>query len=664
MLTSDPVTTIPGIGPSYQKLLEKLGAVTVGDLLNHFPRKYLDFSQPTNISSLRPYSTFCLRATVVSGTSLRTRAGKTMQKIVIRDHTGTLTLTWFNQPFILSTLKPDQEFFFVGTTKDSTYFVTPLLQEPATAQTLHTNRIVPFHPLTGGLSGKWLRHKIHLALASTNLPEVLPPSIISQYRLASLGTAYSHIHFPQNPSDLHIAQTRFAFDDLLTLHLQLQKTKRAWQQLPTLPILTDTKLHQQFLDSLPFSLTPDQSKTISAVHTDLAENFPANRLIQGDVGSGKTIIAVAAALQAINAGLRVLVLAPTQILASQHCQTFSRFLSPFSITPTLITSGAFPKSLSPLLIGTHALLLPKYQTDLSSVGLVVLDEQQRFGVLQRNFFVSKTHTPHHLTLSATPIPRTIALSLVGHLDISNIKTLPAQKKPIKTWLVPEAKRAAAYTWIGQEIHQHHVQVFFVCPAIDPQGEADAGSTRSATRLHQLLQKTVFPRLRVGLLHGRLKKADQQAVIQDYQEKRLDILVSTTVIEVGIDIKNANIMVIESAEHFGLSQLHQLRGRVGRGVEQGYCLLFASGHADGDQISRLKHLENSTDGFALARLDLKLRGAGSLFGTHQSGHLHTHLTEFWSRSLSKKAQSAAVDLMSHHPTHPLVVNIPPSINLQT
>lgn len=665
MVTTDPVTHIPGIGPSYQKLLQKLGIETVSDLINHFPRKYLDFSHPTNIKDLQPYSLFCLKATVVSSQNLRTKTGKTMQKVVIRDRTGTLTLTWFNQPFLLSTLKPGAEYYFVGTTKDSTYFVTPLLQEPATAATLHTNRIVPFHPLTQGLSGKWLRHKINLALNSLTIEESLPSSIITPGGLDSLSTAFHHIHFPDTDTDLNRAQTRFAFNELLELHLKLLKTKQAWKQLPCTPVPTNASLHRQFLSSLPFTPTPDQTKAMTKVLADLKQDFPANRLIQGDVGSGKTLIALAAALQALNSGLQVLLLAPTRLLASQHHQTFTNFFSPFNITPSLITSTSHPQETSNLLIGTHALLRHPKSLSSDKLGLVIFDEQQRFGVLQRNFFVNPDKTPHHLTLSATPIPRTIALSLVGHINVTNIKTLPREKKPIKTWLVPASKRTGALNWIQEQITQNHTQVFFVCPTIDPTKESSSiSSIKSAVQLHDHLSTKVFPKLRLGLLHGRLPKDEQQQIIDAFHAHKIDLLVTTTVIEVGIDIKNANIIAIESADHFGLSQLHQLRGRVGRGVDQGYCLLFASDQAEEEQITRLKHLETNQDGFTLSRLDLQLRGSGSLFGTKQSGHLHTQLHQFWDQKLSQSAKKAASHLLSHHPTHPFISANSTTINLQT
>lgn len=657
MNLTDPIAAVPGIGESYTKRLLKLNIITVNDLLDHFPRTHLDYSHPIQITKVLPGEPVCLKATLLEFISIRTRGRLTIQKAKIADLTGTIDITWFNQPYLKDALKTGTDYYFTGIVDsfNNKLSLNGPDFEPVKLIQVHTKRIIPIYPLTAGITQKWLRHKIYLALQSIKVPE-----IVTLPDFLTLDQAYRSIHFPKNQQMLKKAKERLAFDDLLAIRLKVELTKLEWRSHHSPSINLDKKLNQKLIKSLPFKLTPDQKTAISNIFSDLNQTEPMNRLLQGDVGSGKTIVAVAAALQVHNNNLSVVIMAPTQVLAEQHFLSFTRFLKPFNIKPILLTSST-TKNLAQisaghkLFIGTHALL---HQPELvnQNIGLLVVDEQHRFGVLQRTHFLRQKNLPHTLTMSATPIPRTIALSLYGHLKISNIITKPKDRQQIKTWVVPETKRPSAYNWLKTEVKAGR-QAFIVCPLIEESEHETLKNVSSAKKEFGKLQ-SIFPELKLALLHGKLKPEEKSKILKGFKNKKADILVSTPVIEVGIDIPNATIILIEGSERFGLASLHQLRGRVGRGEHQSYCLLFNS---KAESVSRLKLLENHHNGLDLARLDLKIRGAGEIFGTSQSGHLDTQFQEFWYPSLHAKARSTAKAIVKNQTTaHQILEQLNPSL----
>lgn len=662
MRLNHSVANLPGVGPAYQKRLQKLNINTISDLINHFPSRYLDYSQTTPINKLEPDQEVCLKATLVSLSSVRLPNRKTFQKATVTDSTGSLQLTWFNQPYLTSSLVPKQQYYFTGQVdqfRNQLILNSPDF-EPVKKEQLHTNRIIPLYPLTAGISHKWLRHKISLVLSSLTIKEIFPSSLKSSLPI-DLNSAYHQVHFPDTQKQLELAQKRLSLNDLISIYLKSALTQLDWQQRSATPITTTPSLHNQLLKKLDFDLTPDQQQAINDVFKDLKQTIPMNRLLQGDVGSGKTIVAVSAALQVVKQGFQTLVLAPTQVLAEQHHQSFSQLLKPFSIKPLLVTGQSKKKLPTALLvIGTHALLHRPELIQNQKLGLVVIDEQHRFGVLQRSSFFNSISTPHLLTMSATPIPRTIALSLYGHLKISNINTLPKNRKPIKTKVVSEIKRPQAYQWIKQQVTTRKTQAFFICPLIEDSSSESLKTVKAVTSEYQRLQQ-IFPDLKIALLHGKMKPEQKNTILKEFKSKKYDILVSTPVIEVGIDIPNANIMVIEGAQRFGLSQLHQLRGRVGRGEHQSFCLLFSS-QTSTSSLHRLKLMEKYQRGLTLAKLDLQLRGAGEIFGTAQSGHLDTQFPQFWNADLNKQAKQIAQQLVLLPKPQPqqLLVSLNPNL----
>ncbi len=662
MLLSDPITSLPGVGESSANKLQKLGLNTLYDLINHFPYRFQDFQAVSTISLLTADQPASFFAAVHSFASLRTKRGLTMQKAVLTDDTGKIEATWFNQPHLRSTLRPGLSFYFAGTPnffRNHLSITSPQI-EPQKDYQLHTQGLVPVYPQTEGLSSKWLRQKIFQTLKILNPGEILDPKLIAKLNLYDLPTAYQQIHFPETKKSFRLAQRRFAYNDLLAIYLKVGFTKKNWQTRQALPLKLDLKLQQRFLASLPFTLTADQISATHTIFSDISRPIPMNRLLQGDVGSGKTIVAVAAALQVINNGGQVLFLAPTQVLAHQHHLTLTAFLKPFAITPILLTAAtkkAFDPSVNHnLIVGTHALLHSDYLKK-SPPQLMIIDEQHRFGVLQRAHFIDTHHFPHTLTMSATPIPRTIALSYYGHLDITNLSSIPG-RIPIKTWVIPLKKQADAHTWIAKEIHDQHSQVFIVYPFIDP-SSADSLKNIKAATTEFIRLKTVFPTLKLKLLHGKIKPEEKNQLLDDFKHQRFDILVTTPVIEVGVDIQGATIMLIEEAQRFGLAALHQLRGRVGRNDVQSYCLIFPG--LDAQSLSRLKLLEKYSDGLTLARFDLKMRGAGEMFGVSQSGHLDTNISAFWNKQLNNQAKDTAEKLIStSEDIQSLIVSLNPDL----
>lgn len=628
MTPQTPISSLTGIGPRFRTLLHNLGIDTVQDLMYHFPHRYEDFTNSKSIVQIIPNETVTLKAYLISIENIFTKNRKRLTKARIKDETGEMYVIWFNQHFLKKTLKPGQQYLFSG--KVQLFDRKPTLMAPSVEEagetSLNTNRLVPVYPETAGLSSKWLRTKINDIL-SQNLQfvEVLPENILKKEKFPYVDTALKQIHFPQNNNEASIARERFAFEELFTEMLKVEHRKRLWhQQMEGVPLQVKPFEQQieQLTASLPFELSPTQKTAIDEIFTDLQGQHPMNRLLEGDVGAGKTIVAVFAAYLAYLNGYKTLYMAPTEILAQQHYETFKQILQSFQVNTALQTGSTKIKNFGDITIGTHALLYGKEAID--QVGLVIIDEQHRFGVEQRTILANltnQTKSPNLLTMTATPIPRTLTLTIYGDLSISALKP-PANKiRKTTTKVVPDAKREAAYKWIKAK----GKPTFVVCPFIESSDVETLANVKSAQTEFALLSAGVLKGVKMGLLHGKMKPAEKQAVIDQFKKGEIQVLVSTPVIEVGIDIPDASIIVIESAERYGLASLHQLRGRVGRDGNDSFCLLFMSGF-NKPAYARLKNLETINDGLELAEIDLRLRGGGDIYGTMQSGYKQFKLAD--------------------------------------
>ncbi len=618
------VEALPGIGDIMAQKLEKLGIKTLFDLLYHLPFRYEDRSLVSTIDRVQPGEEVTITATLDSIKNSFTQKGKAMQVATIHDATKSLQVVWFNQVYLAKVLKVGQVYSFFGKVDwfgKKLTLVSPEHELLDHVSSIHTGRIIPVYPETQGISSKWLRGKIYSLLNSYQPIEELAPK-------ADLQT----VHFPSHLDQVANAKKRMAFDELFLLQLKSLNYKQQWKQVRLAHALHyDLAKMQDFIASWGFKPTASQTQAINEVLSDLNRPQPMNRLLEGDVGSGKTVVAASAVYAAYLAGYNSLVLAPTQILANQHFTTLKKLLEPFGIKMGLVTGAKkdFDAS-SHVVVGTQALLSENF--DLQNIAVIVIDEQHKFGVAQRAIATSKGVSPHVLTMTATPIPRTIALAMYGDLDLSALTDMPVGRKPVKTWVVPEGKRPGAYKWIGEQISNFKSQVFVVCPLID---ESESMSDVKAVSVEfEKLQK-IFTSFKLGLLHGRLKAKEKDQVLKDFRDGKIDILVSTPVVEVGIDIPNATVMMIEAAERFGLAQLHQLRGRVGRNSAQAYCLLFSD-----SESPRLKAMEEHSSGLELAEIDMRLRGPGDIFGTSQHGLASFKIATYTDLDLMQEAKTAA------------------------
>lgn len=624
-LTLDsPVRFIPRVGPSMGDKLEQLGIATVRDFLYHIPFRYDDFSLVSKIAHIQPGETVTIQAQVQTFSAFITKNGKRLQEAKVTDETGKLSVIWFNQPFLRSVILPGSTIRLSGPV--SWFNHKLVLNAPqyeivndAGVDSLHTGRLVPIYPETAGLSSKWMRGRIHFLLETLKpiLEDPLPEYIRIQYQLPTLYDALMHIHFPEKILEADAAKKRLAFDELLILQLLAYEQKR--ERLETSNAVSCT-ISQKKLDtiikSLPFTLTNDQISAIGEITQDMAKKTPMNRLLEGDVGSGKTIVAAIAMYTAFQNKQQSVLLAPTQILAEQHYKSLTTVLGTSGVDIRLMTGNTKDRTPATITIGTHAVLSD--DVHFKNLGLVIIDEQHRFGVKQRaklTDIAEKSDTvPHLLTMTATPIPRTLAKTVFGTLDISRLKTMPSGRKRVKTWVVGSQKRAKAYEWIQKQITELRTQAFIVCPLIeDSENFSEVKAVKS--EFEQL--KNIFPTLSLGLIHGKLTPSEKTTILQQFRDHEFDILVATPVVEVGIDIPNATIIVIEGSERFGLGQLHQLRGRVGRSEKESYCLLFTTA-IQSESISRLKAMETMYDGAELAEVDMNLRGPGDILGSRQHG----------------------------------------------
>lgn len=621
---SDPITTLSGIGPAKAKLFAALNIFTLEDLICHFPRGYEDRTKLIPVGQLQPDQPACFRAMVMSTPRVsHIRKGLDLTKVQVADATGRLNLTFFNSRYAADALRYGEEYIFYGTvTGDYVgYGMTNPVFEKPDAPAVTTRRILPIYPLTAGLTNAAMLRAVRQALSICDPPrEVLPASLREEFHILPAEEAYRAIHEPRAMGEAEEAKRRLVFEEFFVFSAGLALTRAARQEKKT-PPYENTDL-APFLQVLPFSLTGAQSRAIGDILEDFRKGVPMNRLIQGDVGSGKTMVAAAAAYCAVCNGAQAALMAPTEILAEQHYASLSKLFAPLGITVELLTGSMTPKQKRQvrgdlesgalrLAVGTHALLSDT--TVFQNLGLVITDEQHRFGVAQRSRLSSKGASPHLLVMSATPIPRTLALLMYGDLEVSVLDELPPGREPVDTFLVGESYRGRIHAFIRKQVAEGH-QCFIVCPAVEE--NQDLG-VKAATVWAETLQKTVFPDLRIALLHGQLKGSEKEEIMARFSHGEADILVSTTVIEVGVDVPRATLMIIEDADRFGLSQLHQLRGRVGRGKDKSYCILTTR-NRNPETVARLKALCKTNDGFRIAEEDLRLRGPGDFFGSRQSG----------------------------------------------
>lgn len=621
---SDPVTMLKGVGEVRAKQLAQLNIFTLRDLICHFPRGYEDRTKLVPIEKLEPDVPACFRAMVMNTPrTSHIRKGLDLTKVQVADSTGRLNVTFFNSRFAAQQLEYGREYIFYGAVSGDFigYSMTNPVFEAPESQPVTTRRILPIYPLTAGLTNAALLRLVQQALAVCAPPEeILPAEVREKYGILPAERAYFAIHEPNSMAEAELAKKRMIFEEFFVFSAGLSLMRAARKEKKTEPY-TDFDM-APFYDSLPFTLTGAQSRAVGEILEDFRRGIPMNRLVQGDVGSGKTMVAAAAAYCAARNGAQTALMAPTEILAEQHFASLSALFVPLGVSVTLLTGSQTAKQKKDVreriaagevqvVIGTHALL--SESTRFDNLGLVITDEQHRFGVGQRSRLSAKGEDPHLLVMSATPIPRTLALILYGDLDVSILDELPPGREPVDTFLVGESYRPRINAFIRKQVAEGH-QCFVVCPAVEENEEL---GIKAASVWAETLQQTVFPDLRIALLHGQMKGAEKEAAMASFARGEADVMVATTVIEVGVDVPNATLMVIEDADRFGLSQLHQLRGRVGRGKAKSYCILTTH-NRNPETLQRLKALCKTTDGFKIAEEDLRLRGPGDFFGSRQSG----------------------------------------------
>lgn len=657
-----PVTRLPGIKEGMGQKLARLGVQRVGDLLSLYPRRYDDYRALKPINQLESNEDVTIIGQIWETRKRLSRQNRTVVTTILTDGTATIEVSWFNQPWLEKQLTPGKQIVLSGRVEQ--YLGRLTFQSPEweelDKELVHTGRLVPVYPLTQGLTAKWLRNRVKQAVSywSNRLPDYLPDEARTRLKLLPLNEAIRQIHFPDDWDTLEKARRRLAFDELLMIQLGVLRQRQAWRQQQTQPIPVELATVERMVGALPFELTGAQRKALDDIIVDLQKNTPMSRLVQGDVGSGKTVVALAAMVLAVLGGGQAAILAPTEILAEQHFRGMARLLAAIGqaldrefdirLLTGSVTGKARQEILEALaagkidiLVGTHAVIQSK--VEFSQLRLAVIDEQHRFGVEQRGALREKGFNPHLLVMTATPIPRTLALTLYGDLDLSIIDEMPPGRQPIKTrWLTPR-ERERAYGFVKAQVEKGR-QAFIICPLVE---ETDNTEARAAIEEYKRLQKEVFHKLKLGLLHGRLKSEEKEKVMRAFKNQETQILVSTSVVEVGIDVPNATVMLIEDANRFGLAQLHQFRGRVGRGEHESYCLLLADKQT-AEAEERLRIVEQTNNGFELAESDLKLRGPGEFFGTRQSGLPDLKLVQLTDVKLLELARSEAQHLFEQDP----------------
>ena len=653
-LTPDtPVRYLKGVGPKTAERFEKLGILTLSDLLCHYPRRYLDFSKPYSIAEA-PADTECVvKAEVFAKPGGRILpGGRRMERITAGDDVSSLEITWFNNPYAAQKLELGQEYYFQGIVTGGMLRRQMVNPQVRTDAQVKSSPFEAVYPQTEGLTSSAIAKCVRQLLPHAELlPDPLPSEMLKKYRLLSKADAVRAIHCPATEEEAFAARRRLIYEELLVLQLGIGRMKNHGAASTGAPMKKADA--SPFWESLPFSPTGAQRRAVEEILTDMSGETSMNRLLQGDVGSGKTLVAAAAIWACIRAGYQAALLAPTEILASQHAENLNRLLSPFGMRVALLTGGmkaaarrttlaAIRDDEADLIVGTHAIL--SEGVEFARLGLAVVDEQHRFGVRQRGLLAEKAANPHLLVMSATPIPRTLGLLMYGDLDISILDELPPGRKPVKTRCITGKKRADLYGFLDREIDSGR-QVYIVCPAIEDAGCSGLNAVKS---YYEDIAKAYLPDRRVGLMHGKLKPKEKAEVMDDFKSGRLDALVSTTVIEVGVDVPNATVMVIENAERYGLSALHQLRGRVGRGAAESWCFLVSDNASESVQ-KRLKFLCSTSDGFAVAQYDLETRGPGDFFGSRQHGLPTLQIADLMNDTRTlHAAQSEAAALLTEDP----------------
>ena len=653
-LTPDtPVRYLKGVGPKTAERFEKLGIVTLADLLCHYPRRYIDFSRPYSIAEAPPDTECVVKAEVFAKPAGRILpGGRRMERITAGDDVSSLEITWFNNPYATQKLELGQEYYFEGIVTGGMLRRQMVNPQVRTAAQITASPFEAVYPQTEGLSSTVIAKCIRQLLPHAELlPDPLPEEMLKKYRLLSKADAVRAIHCPATEEEAFAARRRLIYEELLVLQLGIGRMKNRGSASTGAPM---QRLDPApFWASLPFSPTGAQRRAVDEILTDLSGSTSMNRLLQGDVGSGKTLVAAAAIWACICSGYQAALLAPTEILAAQHAENLNRMLAPFGMRVALLTGGmkaaarrttlaAIRSDEADLVVGTHAIL--SEGVEFARLGLAVVDEQHRFGVRQRGMLAEKAANPHLLVMSATPIPRTLGLLIYGDLDISILDELPPGRKPVKTRCITGKKRRDLYGFLDREIGAGR-QVYIVCPAIE---DTPDGGLNAVKSYYEDIAKALLPDRRVGLMHGKLKPKEKAAVMDDFKAGRLDALVSTTVIEVGVDVPNATVMVIENAERYGLSALHQLRGRVGRGAAESWCFLVSDNTAESVQ-KRLKFLCSTSDGFAVAQFDLETRGPGDFFGSRQHGLPTLQIADLMNDTRTlHAAQAEAVAMLADDP----------------
>ena len=659
-LTED-VKYIKGVGPNRVTLLNKIGIFNIQDLITYYPRGYEDRSKPKNICECANGEVALIEAVAMSRLiDSRISKGRTMQKLAVMDETGQAVITWFNQPYLKSKFQTGKRYRFYGKIEFQYGKISmnaPVFDEIENSN--NTGKIIPIYPLTYSLTQNTLRKIIENGLQKVNeqggLPETLPDYILNEYKLENINKANYDIHFPHDFEDFKKARRRLVFEELLSTQLALLQLKN--NNLTDKKGITFNKevKMSDVINTLPFKLTKAQLRVLQEIDENMESEKSMNRLLQGDVGSGKTVVAMITAYKAVKSGYQAAILAPTAILATQHMVNFEKMLNQFNIKCELLISGISKKKKEDILerlkngeidilIGTHAML--EENVEFKNLGLVVTDEQHRFGVKQRTKIAQKGQNPDVLVMSATPIPRTLALILYGDLDISIIDELPPNRKTIETFAVTNRMEERVNNFIKKQIDEGR-QAYIVCPLVEESEEED-NDLKAVTTLYEKCKEETFPNYKVEYIHGKMRPKEKDNIMERFKNKEIDILISTTVIEVGVDVPNANIMVIEDAERFGLAQLHQLRGRVGRGEYKSYCVLKFKGKGQNTK-ERMKIMCETNDGFLISQKDLELRGSVDFFGTMQHGIPDFKIANlFTDMDILKLAQEAAVKIVTDDP----------------
>ena len=650
------VKFIKGVGPNRVKLLNKIGIYTLKDLITYYPRTYEDRSKPKNICECVNGEEALIEGVVCNRLSDVRIPHKTMQKLIIRDETMSATITWFNQSYLKNRFEVGKKYRFYGRINNQygkISMTSPVFDDIDKEN--NTGRIIPIYPLTFNLSQNVLRKIIENGLSELDgkLEETLPERILSEYKLERINESIKNIHFPEKFESFNVARNRLVFEELFAVQLALLELKNQYMtEEKGIKFDVNVKM-SDIINKLPFKLTKAQLRVLEEIDNNMESEKSMNRLLQGDVGSGKTVVAMCAAYKAVRSGYQTAIMAPTAILASQHLENFKKIFDELNIKCELLISGITKKKKEELLerlkngeidilIGTHALI--EENVVFKNLGLVVTDEQHRFGVKQRTKIAQKGHKPDVLVMTATPIPRTLALILYGDLDISIIDELPPNRKQIETFAVGKNMTDRINKFIEKQIQQGR-QAYVVCPLVE---EDEESNLKSVEKLYETYKNEIFPQYNVAYIHGKMKAKEKDIIMQDFKEGKINILISTIVIEVGVDVPNANIMVIENAERFGLAQLHQLRGRVGRGEYESYCVLKFEGKSDTVK-QRMKVMCDTNDGFIISEKDLELRGAGDFFGTMQHGLPEFKIANlFEDIPILKLAQEAATKIINEDP----------------